>query len=255
MFKRSEFKREVKPSPRRVLEFTAVLCSLAFFAVGATAKAHAATYYVDSVGGNDSSVSPTSSSTPWQTIAKVNSSSFNPGDQILFKRGDTWRETLAPPSSGSTSSSIIFGAYGSGGDPKPVITGADLKAIGDWTSQDGRTGGLAYDGLESGNTSYWTAVSGGITADASAARMGFYGALANITDTTTKELRKDLVSDRNITYTGFYFKLDAGLTMATNDSFRLTSMLNSAYATVWNLDVKYTGTNYQVALSEAVGVT
>jgi hypothetical protein len=28
---------------------------------------------------------------PWKTIANVNASSFKPGDQILFKRGEDWR--------------------------------------------------------------------------------------------------------------------------------------------------------------------
>jgi hypothetical protein len=43
----------------------------------------AATYYVDATNGNDvnNGLSPEA---PWKTIAKVNSSRFNPGDQILF---------------------------------------------------------------------------------------------------------------------------------------------------------------------------
>ena len=48
--------------------------------------AWSATYYVDATNGNDPN-NGTSSSTPWKTIAKVNSSNFNPGAQILFKGG------------------------------------------------------------------------------------------------------------------------------------------------------------------------
>ena len=90
------------------------------FCVGAfTPFAHAATYYVDSVGGLNSN-NGTASSTPWQTIAKVNSSTFNPGDSILFKDGDTWREELNIPSSGANGNPITFGDYGTG-DRKSVV--------------------------------------------------------------------------------------------------------------------------------------
>jgi hypothetical protein len=78
---------------------------------------HEKTYYVDATGGSDSNdgVSPSS---PWQTIAKVNAASFNPGARILFKRGETWNsEELNPPTSGSSGSYITFGAYGSGVAP------------------------------------------------------------------------------------------------------------------------------------------
>lgn len=87
-----------------------------------------ATYYVDATNGNDG-YDGHSEVTPWKTIAKINSSRFNPGDQILFKRGEVWRETLIVPSSGATGNPIIFGAYGSGN--KLVISGADI--ISEWS--------------------------------------------------------------------------------------------------------------------------
>jgi len=64
---------------------------------------HAATYYVDNciVIGSDSN-NGTNASTPWLTIAHVNSQTFNPGDSILFQRGCIWHEKLLPPSSGSS---------------------------------------------------------------------------------------------------------------------------------------------------------
>ena len=90
----------------------------------------ATTYYVDANNGNDAhnGLSPT---TAWRTIAKVNMSRFQPGDQIRFERGDVWREQLTIPSSGSSGNSIIFGAYGSGN--RPVISGADI--FSDWASE------------------------------------------------------------------------------------------------------------------------
>ncbi len=72
----------------------AVLVSFYLHSVG-----WAATYYVDATNGNDSN-NGTSESTPWKTISKVSASRFNPGDQILFKRGQIWRGQLIPPSSG-----------------------------------------------------------------------------------------------------------------------------------------------------------
>jgi parallel beta-helix repeat protein len=118
--------------PKRFLAVSLVL--LAFLAVGVflhPAFAHAATYYVDSVGGLDTN-NGTSSSTPWQTIAKVNSSTLNPGDTVLFKDGDTWREALNVPSAGTTSSPITFSNYGSGAIP--IINGSDLYTSWNATS-------------------------------------------------------------------------------------------------------------------------
>lgn len=90
----------------------------------------AATYYVDATNGDDYN-DGLSISTAWKTIAKVKNSSFDPGDQILFKKGEIWREQLRVSSFGSPGNPIIFGAYGSG--PKPVISGADIFPF--WSSE------------------------------------------------------------------------------------------------------------------------
>jgi hypothetical protein len=81
-----------------------------------SAMASATTYYVSSSTGNDAN-NGTSSSTAWQTIAHVNGQSFQPGDSILFKRGDVWNESLVPASSGSSGNPITFDAYGTGAAP------------------------------------------------------------------------------------------------------------------------------------------
>jgi hypothetical protein len=78
--------------------------------------ASATTYYVSSSTGNDSN-NGTSSATAWQTIAHVNGQSFQPGDSVMFKRGDVWNESLTPASSGSSGNPITFDAYGSGAAP------------------------------------------------------------------------------------------------------------------------------------------
>lgn len=75
------------------------------------------TYYVSATGSN--SANGTSEATPWQTVAKVNSmmGTFQPGDQILFKRGGQWNEALNATCNGTSTDRILFGAYGTGTDP------------------------------------------------------------------------------------------------------------------------------------------
>jgi len=83
------------------------------------------TYYVSNSGKN--TANGLSSGTAWATVSKVNSSRFSPGDCILFKRGDTWREQLVVPSSGTASKYITFGAYGSG--DKPLFDGKTFTLV------------------------------------------------------------------------------------------------------------------------------
>jgi hypothetical protein len=92
---------------RKIIVFTFLVWS---------SMAWGATYYVSSSTGNDAN-NGTSSSTAWQTIARVNGQSFLPGDSVLFKRGDVWNESLTPASSGSSGNPIAFDAYGSGAAP------------------------------------------------------------------------------------------------------------------------------------------
>jgi parallel beta-helix repeat protein len=92
---------------------------------------NAAKYYVSSTAGNDAN-SGTSTATPWKSLAKVNSFSLQPGDEILFRRGDKWSGTITVNSSGNAVSPIVYGAYGEGDKPKiygsEVITGWELHA-------------------------------------------------------------------------------------------------------------------------------
>ena len=86
---------------------------------------NAATYYFSSSSGDDSRSAgdAQNQATPWQSIDKVNSimSGLKPGDQILFKRGETFVGGIDVKASGSSGQPITFGAYGSGN--RPIITG------------------------------------------------------------------------------------------------------------------------------------
>lgn len=110
-----------------------VLFAGALFAVAA----HAADYYVSSSDPNRSDTGPGSQSQPWATVAKVNASTFAPGDTIYFKSGDLWREMLTVPSSGNASGRIAFTSYGSGA--KPILSGAE--AVTGWTVSPTGTAG------------------------------------------------------------------------------------------------------------------
>lgn len=82
-------------------------------------SAFATNYYVSNSGSD--AANGITTGTAWQTIAKVNSSSFLAGDSVLFKKGDSWNEKLKFPSSGVAGNPIIIGAYSTGN--KPLITG------------------------------------------------------------------------------------------------------------------------------------
>lgn len=83
------------------------------------------TYYVDSAAGADTN-SGTSTAAPWQSLAKINATTFTQGDQILLKRGGAWAGQLYPKGSGVSGNPIKLGAYGTGA--APVVAGGSLAA-------------------------------------------------------------------------------------------------------------------------------
>lgn len=94
-------------------------------------RAVAATYYL-SATGNDSQ-SGTSPEAPWQSLDKVNATTFQPGDRILFKSGDEWKGVLHPKGSGTKDRWITLDRYGSGA--KPLFRGEDKTEIIDLQGQ------------------------------------------------------------------------------------------------------------------------
>ena len=73
--------------------------------------------YLDFASGSDNNVG-TAQATPWQTLAKVNATTFQPGDRILLKAGSKW--------SGAEGAPVTVTSYGEGA--KPVIDGATAEA-------------------------------------------------------------------------------------------------------------------------------
>ncbi len=128
-------------SPRR---FILVAAEILFITLTVGAKV----YYVDSTEGDDafsgtSSIVIGDNDGPWKTISKVNSMTFEPGDSVLFRRGQIWKNGPLDPQNGGSAHGVInisdsilskpisfdlvdpnnhrcvyFGAYGEGEKPK-----------------------------------------------------------------------------------------------------------------------------------------
>ncbi len=77
-----------------------------------------ATYYVSSLGGDDTNEG-TSEATPWQTVPKLNEVIFEDNATILFKRGEVFRGAISFKGSPT---GLTIAAYGSG--DRPVIAGS-----------------------------------------------------------------------------------------------------------------------------------
>ena len=126
--KRNMFHRLLGRALRSVSIVTLIvvvlLSSLVLLPQAKAVQAAGLSYFVDATSGSDAN-DGRSEAKAWKTIAKVNAVSFVPGDQILFKRGETWKETLSPISSGTPGSPIVFGSYGSG--DRPIIDGENIE--------------------------------------------------------------------------------------------------------------------------------
>ena len=91
-------------------------------------------YYIDTTSGEDSNdgLSPEKA---WKTLGKANSAKLDPGDSVLLKRGEAWREQLVPQS-GDETGYVTYGSYGDG--YKPVLLGSVTRnEASDWTHEGG----------------------------------------------------------------------------------------------------------------------
>jgi hypothetical protein len=112
-------RRGTSAAPSRVLASVVAVAIVALFTGFMPETAAAATYYVDSVNGSDSS-SGTSDDAAWKSLDNVNRAAFRPqpGDAIFFKRNSVWTGTLKVHTSGSATAPIIYMAYGTGAAPR-----------------------------------------------------------------------------------------------------------------------------------------
>lgn len=85
------------------------------------------TYYVASSGSDTNSGQ--SLDAPFQTLTKLNTLTLRPGDAVLFRRGDTFRGTLAIRQAGTPNAPIRIDAYGNG--ERPILSGS--LPLTNWT--------------------------------------------------------------------------------------------------------------------------
>ncbi len=106
--------------------------SLAFIFLLASAWPAQATNYYIAANGSDSN-NGTSSSAPFRTIDKLNRLVLKPGDNILFRRGDTFRGQLNIKQSGTAAKPISITSYGTGAIA--VISGSEY--VNNWSPYKG----------------------------------------------------------------------------------------------------------------------
>src|SRR5947209_7096517 len=132
----SFLRRRLRASRRTLAAVGAFALATAGVTILAVPSAEASggtTYYV-STSGSDSN-SGTSTGSPWRSLAKVNGTTFAPGDRILFQAGGAWTGQLWPKGSGASGSPITIGDYGSGALPSFAGGGAVADTVKLWNQQ------------------------------------------------------------------------------------------------------------------------
>lgn len=115
--------RQFRPKYPLLAAFLVTL--LALLSVVST---RATNYYFSNTGNDDHSGGYDS---PMQSLAKASALDFQPGDSLLFRRGDTFAGHLVLNASGSESQPITIGSYGEG--ELPILTGqVGSEAGGDY---------------------------------------------------------------------------------------------------------------------------
>ncbi len=94
-------------------------------------KSFAASYFVSN-SGNDAN-SGTTETNSWASLTKINGFAFQPGDKILFKRGDSWTGQINITKSGTQTNPITYGAYGPDSNAKPVISYSSCAQSSLWS--------------------------------------------------------------------------------------------------------------------------
>ena len=113
------------------------------------------TYYVASTGGSDSNPG-TSQSAPWASVAKVDATTFQPGDTIDFQYGSEFHGLLIASSSGTSGNPITYGAYGNASNGRPIFDGSDVIPSSAFTLVSGNTYSFPVSAVpNSGGNAFW----------------------------------------------------------------------------------------------------
>ena len=93
--------------------------------------------YINSTTGDDGN-SGTHPDSAWETISKVNSYVWTPGDSCRFAGNMIYRGQISNPEDGSSGNHVVFTIDPYGSEVKPIITTAiDESSTGDWANQGG----------------------------------------------------------------------------------------------------------------------
>lgn len=196
------------------------------------------TYYVDGVSGLDSNTGL--SGHPWQTIEKVNNTGLVPGDQVLFKRGQTFAPAstyshgLVPPGGGEMANPVVYGSYSTGA--LPIIRGSNWVltgsgTAGNWTDYTATVANTWYMTpvcdplrLEWGGVEYWPAES---AAAVNSTNRWYYGTIGG-------------VAGRLLIYSAAGNPATAGLVIhnAACDSYTPLQIVGKSYITIQDIELQ-----------------
>ena len=119
---------------------------------GFSLVAQATTYYIDALDGNDgwsgTANVPTGAplnNGPWRTLARVQTATFAPGDNIRLHCDQTWREPLTLAATGTAAAPVLIGRYAPATCTNNPVINAE-QAIPDyaWTRQSGNVYQVRY---------------------------------------------------------------------------------------------------------------
>ena len=114
--------------------FLCVLTAFSCMALTVSADSSAPTYYIDSVGGDDSNTG-LSENSPWKTI-NHGDWVFVPGTKVLFKRGGVYEVEVTMTVSGTKENPIVISSYGDESLDKPVLRTSNHNEVFDFIDCD-----------------------------------------------------------------------------------------------------------------------
>lgn len=107
-----------------------IVACILMTALGLSHQSLARNYYIANSGNDD--LDGSSPQKAFKTISRLNAQTLQPGDSVLFQRGDLFRGNLEIRNSGNNTAPITISAYGTG--KSPIISGA--QNLGSWQLQD-----------------------------------------------------------------------------------------------------------------------
>ncbi len=119
-------------TPQYVSQKLATTLTCLLLALSPPTSVFAATYFVSNISGDDSDdgLSP---ATAFATVTRVNTLSLQPGDEVRFFCGESWRvDPLHVVDSGTAALPIVISSHPAGCTDQPTLSGA--RGISGWSA-------------------------------------------------------------------------------------------------------------------------